>query len=369
MSGSSLSSSTLHLCKLLATTGLCSRRVAEKVIMEGKVMVNGIKTTSVLANVSLDDKITIGNLKVKENSNFIVPKLWVAHKLPKETLVNKSENPNDNTIYKRYPHLPPTLTAINSLDYGAEGLCLLTDDPNFAYYINRPQNTKSIEKEVRIRMHGLLSESKIKGLAYGLEVNKIKYKPMKISIESTTSNTRSNAKSEDSKSDKSSTSSNTWINIVTADTHPRGMKNVLEKMFIKVTRLICTRVGNYKLGNTSTINKKSISRSNNSNNNNIPLLPGEILGPIDILHNAYVSSENKPSKSKEGKEFPLDDLQYGLLNYLYIQQKKLEFQHAHSPIKENQHATTTNTATQTSNTPYIKENSMESFDYKTKVRF
>ena len=317
-------------------------------------MVNGIKITNVLASISLDDKITVGNLKVKQSSKYLVPKLWIAHKLPKETMANKAENPNDNTIFKRFPHLPPTLTPINSLDYGAEGLCLLTDDPNFAYYLNRPQNTKSVEKEVRIRMHGVLTESKIKGLAYGLEVDKIKYKPMKISIETAGSNNKPTAAPDDSsKPGKTNSSSNTWINLVTTDTHPRGIKNVLEKMFIKVTRLICTRVGCYKLRNTSTAAKSS---RKSATDHSIPLAPGDVLGPIDILHNTFTPAVSKSAD----KELPLDDLQFSLLNYLYIQQKKFEFQGS-SPIVA--------AAGEEKQTPYVKENSMESFDFKTKVRF
>jgi pseudouridine synthase len=294
--------------------------------MDGKVKVNGMQTKYALADVVMgEDMVTVGNLKVFPSNKFSVPNLWIANKLPNEKLSFKPGLQKDISIFRRFENsdVPTNLVPINALDFIGEGLCLLTDDSEFAYYMNRPFGNKPLEKEYRVRVHGLVNQSKLNGMKYGITVDGTSYKPFQVEVESTPVASEAKRKGSDEGLSKSA---NSWLRIVTTDSHPRGVKNVLERMFIKVNRLICTRVDQYRVtkspgtGNRDRKKKPTAAGDTKDDGNGASAmpLPGQIVGPISILHNKYLASSPTQRKSAEGHL--MDVLQQNLLSYLFIQQ-------------------------------------------------
>lgn len=311
--------------------------------MDGKVRVNGMQTKSALTDIVVDeDKVSVGSLKIFPENKFSVPNLWIANKLANEKLSFKPGLQKDISMFRRFEkaNVPSNLVPINSLDFIGEGLCLLTDDPNFAYYMNRPYGNKPLEKEYRVRVHGLVSQSKVQGMKYGVTVDGTSYKPFHVTVESAGPSDTKRKKSDEGLS----RSANSWLRIVTTDTHPRGIKNVLERMFVKVNRLICTRVDGYRvptksIGNDRTgkpqqLKGKAQGEAAKEGALGALPLPGQIVGPISILHNKYqdqsiidkkLSSLSSSLTATTGiaTATPMDLLQQNLLSYLYIQQTTL----------------------------------------------
>lgn len=320
--------STMKLCKYISNSGLCSRRIAEKLIMNGKVHVNGVKTTSVLYDIRPEkDNIKVNTLRIYENSKFQVPKIYVTNKLAKETLIHRN-NTNDNSIYKRLINLPQ-LSVINHMDYSSEGLTVLTDDKSFAHYMQRPYGNTPVEKQYRVRLHGILTPGKILGLSHGVTVNNIKYKPMIVRD----FNKKALSKKESMKNKLKQTSgTNQWIRVITNDIHVRGVKNVFESMYCKVTRFICTNYGCYSLNIPSNGNKKQkngpidgdealeMTTKNNiltdSKADPKVISPGEIIGPLDVMYNNFNATLNDSTSNTHGYE---DALLQNVLNYLNLQ--------------------------------------------------
>lgn len=302
--------------------------------MEGKVKVNGLQTKFALADVVTDeDKVSVGNLKIFPENKFSVPNLWIANKLANEKLSFKPGLQKDVSMFKRFDNsnIPTNLVPINALDFIGEGLCLLTDDPEFAYYVNRPHGPKPLEKEYRVRVHGLVSQSKVQGLKYGITVDGVSYKPFHVNMESQ-AGVLSGAEAKRHKAEAGqSKSSNSWLRIVTTDRHPRGVKNVLERMFIKVNRLICTRVDGYSANKSPSVRgkKKRLTKGAEQADGAGTIgelampLPGQIVGPISILHNKYQTNPVTQKSVGAGGVSAIGMLQQNLLSYLYIQQTSL----------------------------------------------
>ena len=84
-----------RIAKSIASTGYCSRRQAEKLILMGEVKVNGSKILTPAFFVSKNDKITIKNIMLKSSTKT---KLFVFHK-PKGVIVSKNDPQKRKTIY------------------------------------------------------------------------------------------------------------------------------------------------------------------------------------------------------------------------------------------------------------------------------
>ena len=123
-----------RLQKVIASTGYCSRRKAEELIKEGKVMVdNEIITTlghKVLSNAEI---IIEGVLLEKEN------KVYFLLNKPRGVISSVKDDKKRTTVVdlidtniRVYP--------VGRLDYDTTGILLLTNDGEFSNMLTSPKN-------------------------------------------------------------------------------------------------------------------------------------------------------------------------------------------------------------------------------------
>ena len=148
-----------RLQKVIASTGYCSRRKAEELIKEGKVMVdNEIITTlghKVLSNAEI---IIEGVLLEKEN------KVYFLLNKPRGVISSVKDDKKRTTVVdlidtniRVYP--------VGRLDYDTTGIILLTNDGEFSNMLTSPKN--EIEKTYIAKVKGLLLPVEIKKLKSG----------------------------------------------------------------------------------------------------------------------------------------------------------------------------------------------------------
>jgi 23S rRNA pseudouridine2605 synthase len=99
-------------------------------------------------------------------------------------------------------------------------------------------------KQYRIRINGVINQSKIDGLKRGMFIGNVRQPVINLSVEST-SNTMS------------------WVSLSTLENSSKIIKNCLEHMHINVTRMICTAYGPYKLGSLGTGQAMALTLSPN----------------------------------------------------------------------------------------------------------
>ncbi len=152
-----------RLQKVIAQSGLCSRRKAETLITEGKVKVNGVIVTELGSKVSKKDSIEVnGEVLSKENLVY-----YVLYKP-----VGYVSTTNDELNRKTVLDLMPTDTRVypvGRLDYDTSGVLILTNDGDFTNLMIHPKS--GIEKEYEVTIKGFLRKETSKKLEKGIKLD------------------------------------------------------------------------------------------------------------------------------------------------------------------------------------------------------
>ena len=117
-----------RLQKLIASSGLASRRKAELLIREGRVSVNGQIITQLGAKANPDvDYIKVDGKLLREPSH----KIYILLNKPKQ-VISSSADPEGRIKVTDLVPIGKRIYPVGRLDYNTEGLILLTNDGDFS---------------------------------------------------------------------------------------------------------------------------------------------------------------------------------------------------------------------------------------------
>ena len=118
-----------RLQKYLAAAGVASRRASEKLILEGKVAVNG-KVVKELGTkvVPGKDKVTVDGKPVRTEEQMVY---YLMNK-PAGYLTTVKDTHDRPTVMDLLTGIPYRVFPVGRLDFETEGLLLLTNDGEFA---------------------------------------------------------------------------------------------------------------------------------------------------------------------------------------------------------------------------------------------
>lgn len=134
----------IRLNKYLAHAGVCSRRDADKLIEQGKVLVNGQIPTAG-QQVSEADEIVVSGKKITGRKKTVV---LAFYKPVGVTCTEK--DPHADKIISDLVKYPERVTYAGRLDKDSEGLLLLTNDGNLIQAMMRGSNRHEKEYIVRV---------------------------------------------------------------------------------------------------------------------------------------------------------------------------------------------------------------------------
>ena len=123
-----------RVAKVIARSGLCSRREAEARIEEKRVSVNGALIESAALDVLSSDTVPVYG---KPLSAREPPRLWRYHK-PKGRVTTHKDPEGRPTVFEALPEGLPRLISVGRLDFNTEGLLLLTNDGDLARHLELP---------------------------------------------------------------------------------------------------------------------------------------------------------------------------------------------------------------------------------------
>jgi 23S rRNA pseudouridine2605 synthase len=212
-----------RIAKLIARSGACSRRDAEKMIAEGRVAVNGEHIASPALNVMSDALITIDG---KPLAAAAPPKLWRYHK-PAGLVTTHRDPQGRPTVFSHLPPSMPRTMSIGRLDINSEGLLLLTNDGELARKLELP--SQGWVRRYRVRLFGSVNQARLDQLAKGVTVDGVRYQPV-------------TAELERSKGPYS------WAMVSLREGKNREIKRLMEHLSLKVARLIRISFGPVHLG-------------------------------------------------------------------------------------------------------------------------
>ncbi|RSC92669.1 23S rRNA pseudouridine(2604) synthase RluF [Tenacibaculum singaporense] len=152
---------SINLNKYISSTGICSRREAERFITEGRVTING-KPTQLGNRVHEGDVVKIDGKPLKAKPKTI----YIALNKP-VGIVCTTDSKERKNIVKFVGH-PQRLFPIGRLDKPSEGLIFLTNDGDIVNKILRAGNNH--EKEYIVTVNKPINERFVKRMSDGIPI-------------------------------------------------------------------------------------------------------------------------------------------------------------------------------------------------------
>lgn len=150
----------MRLNKFLAHCGICSRREADRLIKQGRVLVNG-QPASAGQPVNETDKVTVSGKVVHKSKKTVV----LAYNKPVGVTCTERDPHADKKITDMIKY-PVRVTYAGRLDKDSEGLLLLTNDGDLIQAMMRGSNHQ--EKEYVVKVDRELSKEFLDKMTCGI---------------------------------------------------------------------------------------------------------------------------------------------------------------------------------------------------------
>lgn len=223
-----------RIAKVMARAGICSRRDAEKLILAGRVAVDGQVLTTPAFNVRADQIITLDGKAIGDAETT---KLWCYHK-PRGLVTTHRDPEGRATVFQNLPRSLPRVISIGRLDYNSEGLLLLTNDGALARRLELPQTGWT--RRYRVRVFGSPDPKQLSGLARGCEIDGVRYGSIEASLDS-------------------QRGGNAWLTMSLREGKNREIRKVLAELGLQVNRLIRVAYGPFQLGTLAEGEAREVS--------------------------------------------------------------------------------------------------------------
>ena len=149
--------------KYLSEIGYCSRREADRLIADGRVLVNG-EPVEMGLKVSAEDKIVINGEAINNSKNKLV---YIAFNKPKGIVCTTDTRVEKDNIID-YINYPKRIFPIGRLDKASEGLIFLTNDGDIVNKILRARNNH--EKEYIVTVNKPITKEFLHEMSNGVPV-------------------------------------------------------------------------------------------------------------------------------------------------------------------------------------------------------
>ena len=212
-----------RIAKVIARAGVCSRRDAEKLIVEGRIARDGKTLDTPAFKVRPGQRVTVDGeaLPAAEPA-----RLWRFHK--PEGVVTAARDPEGRpTLYDRLPDSLPRVMPVGRLDISSEGLLLLTNDGELKRRLELPAT--GWMRRYRVRVKGEPDDALLEPLRKGITVDGERFQPMQVSL------------------DKQQ-GANVWLTIGIREGRNREIRRALNSVGLDVNRLIRLSYGPFQLG-------------------------------------------------------------------------------------------------------------------------
>jgi 23S rRNA pseudouridine2604 synthase len=156
-----MSDPSISLNKFISSTGICSRREADRMIEAGRVQLNG--TTAQKGNrVNPGDEVLLDGAPLKAKPKAVYLAL---HKPPGITCTTDRKDKDNIIDFLNYPE---RIFHIGRLDKASTGLIFLTNDGDIVNEILREQNEH--EKEYIVTVNKPINASFVRRMSQGIPI-------------------------------------------------------------------------------------------------------------------------------------------------------------------------------------------------------
>lgn len=218
------------LQKVLARSGLGSRRKMETVIAEGRVSIDG-EVVQLGERVSEHQVIRVDGHVVKNQTVDNVVCRILAYNKPEGEICTRSDEDGRKTVFERLPRLSGARwISIGRLDINTSGLLLFTTDGEFANKMMHPSN--EVEREYAVRIFGEVDDAMLNRLRTGVKLEDGDARFLSI---------------KESGKEAGGEGINRWYHVVLTEGRTREVRRLWESQGVQVSRLMRVRYGNIHL--------------------------------------------------------------------------------------------------------------------------
>jgi 23S rRNA pseudouridine2605 synthase len=213
------------LHKVLAQSGIGSRRDMEQFITDGKVVVNG-EVAHTGQRISFGDEVRVAGRVVKLRI-APPPARVIAYHKPAGEVVTMDDPENRPTVFRRLPRLSHgKWQSVGRLDINTEGLLLFTNSGDLANKLMHPRF--GVEREYAVRVLGTLETESREKLLAGVSID-------------------GQAAHFKSVEDGGGEGANRWYRVVITEGRNREVRKLFDAVGMAVSRLIRIRYGSVVL--------------------------------------------------------------------------------------------------------------------------
>ena len=214
---------TDRIAKRLSRVGIASRREAERMILAGRVAVNGTVVDTPAITLGLGDTLSVDGVPVPEPER---PRLWMYHK-PVGLVTTTRDEKGRPTVFDTLPPDLPRVMSIGRLDLNSEGLLLLTNDGGLKRRLELPRT--GWVRKYRVRVNGTPKDADFAPLRHGLTIEDDHFQPIEVALDR-------------------QQGANAWLTIALREGKNREIRRALAEIGLAVNRLIRISFGPFALG-------------------------------------------------------------------------------------------------------------------------
>ena len=211
-----------RIAKVMARAGVASRREAERMILEGRVTVNGDKIASPALDVLPSDRIAVDGKPLDEPQ---ATRLWLYYK-PAGLVTSASDEKGRQTVFDALPRDLPRVMTVGRLDLNSEGLLLLTNDGELKRRLELPAT--GWLRRYRVRVNGRPTDLTFDPLRRGVTIEGEDFAPMEVKLDS-------------------QQGANAWLTVGIREGRNREIRRAMAHVGMTVNRLIRIGYGPFKL--------------------------------------------------------------------------------------------------------------------------
>lgn len=221
-----------RLQKILSNAGVASRRVAEEMLLAGRVSVNGVAQTELgaRADPEIDEVMVDGVPVLRDRYRY-----FMLNK-PPGFVTTASDEMGRETVLDLVPIGDVQLHPVGRLDKDSEGLLILTNDGHLTDLLTHPRY--EIEKEYLVGLDKRLSDKDIQRMVRGIESDGERLRAVSAQT----------AVSEPSQGEEEPPAIPEWVIITLRQGKNREIRRMIEALGGSVLALRRVRVASLHLG-------------------------------------------------------------------------------------------------------------------------
>lgn len=213
-----------RLQKIIAESGLCSRRKAEELIRQGCVRVNG-RPAKLGDGAASNDVVTVNGERLRISKKR--EKYYLMLNKPRGYVTTMSDELDRRCVTELLEDFPERVYPVGRLDRNSEGLLLFTNDGKFANDIMHP--SRHVSKTYRVTVRPSVSDEQLAQLSAGVVIDGRKTMPATVNV-------------------LAQEQGRAVIQIVIREGRNRQVRKMCEAVGLEVARLKRTAIGPIKLG-------------------------------------------------------------------------------------------------------------------------